>query len=62
MSILRKVSNREKSRKYEINSMYYNHSINIDTLEALRDIKSATELLHIYKRSLISNQKNNKGA
>lgn len=53
---------REKSQKYEINSMYHKHSISIDNVEALRDIKSAVQLLLIYKRLFIFNQKNNEGA
>lgn len=32
---------REKSQKYEINSMYHKHSISIDNVEALPDIDAA---------------------
>lgn len=53
---------RGKSLRYEINFMCYKHSISIGDLEALRDIKSAFKLLHIYQRSFISNQKSHKGA
>ena len=53
---------REKSLRYENNSMCHKYSISIGNLEALRDIKSAFKLLHIYQRSFISNQKSHKGA
>lgn len=52
---------REKSRKYEINFNCYKHSIDIDNLEALRDIRSAVQLLRIYKSLFIFNQKSNQG-
>lgn len=53
---------KEKSLRYEINSMYHNCSINIDNVETLPDIKSAVQLLRIYKRLFIFNQESNKGA
>jgi hypothetical protein len=37
-----KVSQEYSELKNEINSMYHKHSITIDNLEALRDIKSAS--------------------
>jgi hypothetical protein len=53
---------RENSRKYEICFSCYKHSIISDNLEALRDIKSAVQLLRIYQRLFIFNQASNKGA